>query len=73
MRVTIEGEEPFIATKHFPVQVSKRLQYGMETVGDESVLRSQMRPAGASPDYPLTATPNPVKDVKTCLGDLYRP
>ena len=54
MKVTIEGQEPFIATKHFLVQVPKRLQYSMETVGNEPVLRFQMRPAGESPDYPLT-------------------
>ena len=46
MKVTIEGQEPFIATKHFLVQVPKRLQYSMETVGDEPVLRFQMRPTG---------------------------
>jgi mannose-6-phosphate isomerase-like protein (cupin superfamily) len=63
MKVTIEGQEPFIATKHFLVQVPKRLQYSMETVGDEPVLRFQMRPAGESPDYPLTETPTPVKGV----------
>ena len=63
MRVTIEGEEPFIASKHFLVQVPKRLQYSMETVGTEPVLRFQMRPAGEAPDYPLTETPTPVKGV----------
>lgn len=64
MKVSIEGQEPFIATKHFLVQVPKRLQYSMETVGDEPVLRFQMRPAGESPDYPLSETPTPVKGVK---------
>jgi len=63
MRVTIEGQDPFIATKHFLVQVPKRLQYSMENVGNEPVLRFQMRPAGESPDYPLTETPTPVKGV----------
>ena len=33
MKVTIEGQQPFIATKHFLVQVPKRLQYSIETVG----------------------------------------
>ena len=63
MRVTIEGQEPFVATKHFLVQVPKRLQYSMENIGNEPVLRFQMRPAGESPDYPLTETPTPVKGV----------
>jgi mannose-6-phosphate isomerase-like protein (cupin superfamily) len=63
MKVTIEGQEPFIATKHFLVQVPKRLQYSIETVGDEPSLRFQMRPAGEAPDYPITETPTPVKGV----------
>ena len=64
MKVTIEGQEPFIASKHFLIQVPKRLQYSMETVGSEPVLRFQMQPAGESPDYPLSETPTPVKGVK---------
>jgi len=63
LRVAIEGQEPFVATKHFLVQVPKRLQYSMENVGNEPSLRFQMRPAGESPDYPLTETPTPVKGV----------
>ena len=63
MKVTIEGQEPFIAGKHFLIQVPKRLQYSMETVGSEPVLSFQMRPAGEAPDYPLSETPTPVKGV----------
>ncbi len=64
MKVTIEGQEPFIASKHFLIQVPKRLQYSMETVGSEPSLRFEMRPAGESPDYPLSETPTPVKGVQ---------
>jgi mannose-6-phosphate isomerase-like protein (cupin superfamily) len=64
MKVTIEGQEPFIASKHFLIQVPKRLQYSMETVGNEPALRFEMRPAGESPDYPLSETPPPVKGVQ---------
>jgi mannose-6-phosphate isomerase-like protein (cupin superfamily) len=64
MKVTIEGQEPFVATKHFLVQVPKRLQYSMETVGNEPVLYFQMKPAGEAPDYPLTETPTPVPGVQ---------
>src|ERR1700749_679689 len=64
MKVTIEGQEPFIASKHFLIQVPKRLQYSMETVGNEPVLRFQMKPAGESPDYPLSETPTPVKGLQ---------
>ena len=64
MKVTIEGQEPFIAGKHFLIQVPKRLQYSMETVGSEPVLSFQMRPAGEAPEYPLSETPTPVKGVE---------
>jgi hypothetical protein len=39
IRFTIEGQEPFVATKGFLVQVPKRLVYSMETVGDRPSLR----------------------------------
>src|ERR1700749_737158 len=61
MKVTIEGQEPFIASKHFLIQVPKRLQYSIEAVGSDPVLFFQMKPAGESPDYPLSETPTPVK------------
>src|SRR5471032_2175779 len=64
MKVTIEGQEPFVASKHFLIQVPKRLQYSMEVVGNEPALRFEMRPAGESPDYPLSETPTPVKGVE---------
>jgi len=64
MKVTIEGQEPFIASKHFLIQVPKRLQYSMEVVGNEPALRFEMRPAGESPDYPLSETPTPVKGMQ---------
>jgi mannose-6-phosphate isomerase-like protein (cupin superfamily) len=63
MRVTIEGQEPFIASKGFLVQVPNRLTYSMETVGNEPVLRFEVRPAGEPPQYPITETPTPVKGV----------
>jgi mannose-6-phosphate isomerase-like protein (cupin superfamily) len=64
MKVSIEGQEPFVASKHFLIQVPKRLQYSMETVGSEPVLFFQMKPAGEAPDYPLSETPVPVKGVQ---------
>jgi mannose-6-phosphate isomerase-like protein (cupin superfamily) len=64
MKVSIEGQEPFIASKHFLIQVPKRLQYSMEVVGNEPALRFEMRPAGEHPDYPLSEAPTPVKGVQ---------
>ena len=64
MKVAIEGQEPFVASKHFLIQVPKRLQYSMEVVGNEPALRFEMRPAGESPSYPLSETPTPAKGVQ---------
>lgn len=64
MRVTIEGQEPFVASKGFLVQVPKRLPYSMETVGDGPSLRFEVRPAGEPPQYPVTETPTPMPGVQ---------
>ncbi|HWY62381.1 MAG TPA: cupin domain-containing protein [Rhizomicrobium sp.] len=64
MRVTIQGQDPFIASKGFLVQVPKRLAYSLETVGDAPVLRFEVRPAGEPPQYPITETPTPEKGVQ---------
>ncbi len=61
MRVNIEGQAPFVATKGFLVQAAPRLAYNMETVGNEPALRFEVRPAGEMPSYPITETPTPVK------------
>jgi mannose-6-phosphate isomerase-like protein (cupin superfamily) len=61
MRVNIEGQAPFVATKGFLVQAAPRLTYSMETVGNEPVLRFEVRPAGEMPSYPITETPTPIK------------
>ncbi len=42
IRFTIEGVEPFVASKGFLVQVPKRLVYSMETVGDVPSLRFEV-------------------------------
>jgi mannose-6-phosphate isomerase-like protein (cupin superfamily) len=64
MRVTIEGVEPFTASKGFLVQVPYRVPYSMETVGDVPSLRFEVRPAGATPNYPASETPEPAKGMK---------
>jgi mannose-6-phosphate isomerase-like protein (cupin superfamily) len=61
MRVNIEGQAPFVAKKGFLVQAAPRLAYSMEAVGNEPVLRFEVRPAGEMPSYPITETPTPVK------------
>jgi mannose-6-phosphate isomerase-like protein (cupin superfamily) len=61
VRVTIEGQEPFVATKGFLVQVPYRVPYSMETVGDEPALRFEMRASYEMPSYPVSETPPKVK------------
>jgi mannose-6-phosphate isomerase-like protein (cupin superfamily) len=63
MRVTIEGVEPFVASKGFLVQVPYRIPYSMETVGDAPALRFEVRPAGETPSYPIAETPDPAKGI----------
>ena len=64
MRVTIEGVEPFIASKGFLVQVPYRIPYSMETVGDQPALRFEVRAAGETPSYPISETPAPARVIK---------
>src|SRR4030095_11515035 len=42
IRFTIDGQEPFVATKGFLVQVPYRVPYKMETVGDKPSLRFEV-------------------------------
>ena len=64
MRVTIDGVEPFIASKGFLVQVPYRVPYSMETIGDAPSLRFEVRPSGETPSYPVSETPEAVKGMK---------
>src|ERR687891_1845589 len=42
IRFTIEGQEPFVASKGYLVQVPYRVPFSMETVGDEPSLRFEV-------------------------------
>jgi mannose-6-phosphate isomerase-like protein (cupin superfamily) len=64
IRFTIEGQEPFVATKGFMVQVPKRLVYSMETVGDKPSLRFEVTMANSHTMYPADETPAPERGVK---------
>jgi mannose-6-phosphate isomerase-like protein (cupin superfamily) len=64
IRFTVEGQEPFVASKGFMVQVPHRLVYSMETVGDRPSLRLEVTVANSSTMYPIDQTPTPVPGVK---------
>lgn len=59
MRVSIDGYEPFVATKGFMVNVPFRHYYSIETIGDKPSLRFEVRQAGSPPLYPADETPDP--------------
>jgi len=52
IRFTIEGQQPFVATKGFLVQVPQRVRYSMETIGSEPSLRFEVTHTGIKPNYP---------------------
>lgn len=52
IRFNIDGQEPFVASRGFLVQVPYRVGFSMETVGDEPSLRFEVSVAGASLLYP---------------------
>ena len=60
MRVSIDGIEPFVATKGFMVNVPFRRYYSIETLGDSPSLRFEVRQAGSAPLYPISETPDPL-------------
>jgi mannose-6-phosphate isomerase-like protein (cupin superfamily) len=64
IRFTIAGQEPFVASKGFLVQVPYRVPYSMETVGDAPSLRFEIRPAGEKPSYPVSETPDAIPGVE---------
>ena len=64
IRFSIEGQEPFVASKGFLVQVPHRNVYSMETVGDKPSLRFEVTIANSNTMYPIEETPTPVPGVK---------
>jgi mannose-6-phosphate isomerase-like protein (cupin superfamily) len=66
LRFTIDGQEPFVASKGFLVQVPYRVPYKMETVGDKPSLRFEVTVAGASVLYPNNGQykPQPMEGVQ---------
>jgi quercetin dioxygenase-like cupin family protein len=61
LKVTLSGQEPFIASKGFIVQAPARVQYVMETAGVAPALRFEVTHTRALPFYPESESPTPVK------------
>jgi quercetin dioxygenase-like cupin family protein len=64
IRFAIEGQEPFVASKGFLVQVPNRNVYSMETVGDKPSLRFEVTVANSQTMYPIDETPVSAPGVK---------
>ena len=64
IRFTIEGQEPFVASKGFLVQAPHRNVYSMETVGDRPSLRFEVTIANSKTMYPIDESPTPIPGVK---------
>lgn len=63
IRFEIEGQEPFVASKGFLVQVPYRTIYSMETIGGKPSLRLEVNIAGAQTMYPIDERPVPIDGV----------
>ena len=64
IRFTIDGQEPFVASKGFIVQVPYRTMYTLETIGDRPSLRFEVNVSRARKMYPLDVTPVPVAGME---------
>jgi mannose-6-phosphate isomerase-like protein (cupin superfamily) len=64
VRFTIDGQEPFVASKGYLVQVPYRTFYTMETEGDRPSLRLEVNIAKARKMYPVDATPGAVSGIE---------
>jgi len=64
MRVSIKGQEPFVASKGFEINIPYRLPYTIETVGAEPALWLEVHQAGDVPVYPIEGSPEKPKDIK---------
>jgi mannose-6-phosphate isomerase-like protein (cupin superfamily) len=64
IRFTIEGQDPFVATKGYLVQVPYRTTYSLETIGDKPSLCLEVNIAGAQTMYPIDQAPIPLDGMK---------
>jgi mannose-6-phosphate isomerase-like protein (cupin superfamily) len=63
LRVSIKGQEPFVASKGFEIDVPFRLPFTLEAIGDEPALWFEVHADGDVPIYPVATTPEKPKDV----------
>ncbi len=64
IRFNIDGQEPFVASKGWMVQVPYRTVYSMEVVGDKPAIRLETNIAKAVTLYPMDGTPPKIPGVE---------
>lgn len=64
VRFSIDGQESFVASKGYIVQVPYRTMYTLETIGDRPSLRFEVNIAKTQKMYPVEATPVPVSGME---------
>jgi mannose-6-phosphate isomerase-like protein (cupin superfamily) len=63
VRISIKGQEPFVASHGFEVNIPYRLPFTLETVGDAPALWLEVHQANDVPIYPIEGTPDKPKDI----------
>jgi mannose-6-phosphate isomerase-like protein (cupin superfamily) len=69
IKFEIEGQQAFVASKGFLVQVPSRVPFTLETVGDVPSLRFEVHPA-EPPIFPATEKPKAVAGVTYIQGSF---
>ena len=73
IRFTIEGQQPFVASKGWLVQVPYRTPYALETIGDKPSLRFEVNVAHAKTLYPRDEKPPKIAGFDWQLIKLPQP
>jgi len=63
IRVTVDGQEPFVATKGFEINIPYRTPYSLEVISSTPGLYFFVREADHYPQYPVDTNPEKPKDV----------
>lgn len=63
VKVSIKGQEPFVASKGFEIDVPFRLPFTLESVGSQPALWFEVHAAGDLPIYPVATTPQKPRDA----------
>ena len=63
IRVTVDGHEPFVATKGFQINIPYRTAYTLEATGGTPGLYFIVREADHYPQYPVDTHPEKPRDV----------